>query len=266
MVKAAGGTQSVERALGLLKAFSEERPELRVSELARQSGLGQSTVSRLLATLETLGYVERDDRSGLYSLGHDIVTLAGVALNQSPVHREARQIAQNLACSLGLGANVAKRRGAEIFYLLDFEGQLAPRSFTLIGRGNPLHATGLGKSLISEMPAEEVETLLSEDGLHAYTPHTITEHTALHEALVEVRSRGYAKEVEELAFGRGCVAAPIRGRTGEVIAAISISGPLSALDLKNRETELANAVVEAADQISIGLGYVTAMPGAGVRW
>lgn len=256
MSKEAGGTQSVERAFGLLRAFTDGQPEMRVSDLARESGLGQSTVSRLLATLEALGYVVRDEQRGLYRLGHELVALAGVALNQSPVFREARQIAQDLACSLGLGANVAERRGDRLFYLFDFEGRLAPRSFTLMGRSGPLYSTGLGKALICGLPAEEVDALLPEEDLLAFTPHTITDRQALHEELAEVRRRGYSREVEELAFGRGCVAAPIRDRAARTVAALSISGPLSALDLGAREGELASTVIETADQISINLGYV----------
>lgn len=252
----AGGTQSVERALGLLRHFTDGRPELRVTELVQLSGLGQSTVSRLLGTLEAAGYVERDEQSGLFRLGRDLITLAGTSLNQSPIHREGRQIAQSLACSLGLGVNVAERRGSQSFYLLNFEGRLAPRAFTLIGRRSPLHATALGKALVSELSDEQLSELLSSGTFTRYTSNTAPDVKTLAGELTQVRSRGYATEVEELAFGRACIAAPIRDRSGHVVAALSISGPLSALDLDAREAELASHVIENADQVSIGLGYV----------
>lgn len=250
-----GGTQSVERALSLLCAFTEEHPELRISELVSRTGLGQSTVSRLVGALETLGFVAQDERSGLYRLGPRVVSLAGIALNQSFVGRQSRQIAQNLAHDLGLGANVAELRGTELFYLCHFEGKLAPRSFTLIGRGGPLHATGLGKALISDLSSDEVSELIG-DSYPTYTPRTITDLKTLSKALDEVRSRGYATELEELAFGRACVAAPIRDRSGRVVAALSVSGPLSAVNLPTREAELAMKVIEHADQISTALGYL----------
>src|SRR5262245_22634697 len=136
-----GGTQSVERALSLLSAFTQEHPERRVSELVQLTGLGQSTVSRLVGTLEALGFVTHDPHSGLYRIGPTVVSLAGIALNQTAAHRQSRQIAQDLASELGLGANVAERQHNEMFYLCNFEGKLAPRSFTLVGRRGPLHAT-----------------------------------------------------------------------------------------------------------------------------
>lgn len=122
-----GGTQSVERALSLLRTFTEEQPERRISELVQLTGLGQSTVSRLIGALVSLGFVTQDPRSALYRVGPAVVTLAGVALNQSPVHQQARQPTQDLACELGLGANVAERHHDRLFYLCNFEGRLAPR-------------------------------------------------------------------------------------------------------------------------------------------
>jgi DNA-binding IclR family transcriptional regulator len=248
-----GNNQSVERAAVILSAFLDGR-ELRVSDVARHAELGQSTASRMLATLEKIEYVERNPVSNLYRLGPALVTLAGVAINNHPVHREARQSAQNLAAQLGLGANVAVRRKDSLFYLCNFEGRLAPKSYVLIGQRNPLHATGLGKCLLLGLTPEERRDYLPE--LAGYTASTITDHDDLDRTLDEVRRRGYATEIEELAHKRACVAAPILGQGGDVVAALSISGPLSAIDLENREGELATIVIEAADAISIGLGYL----------
>ena len=130
----AGGTQSVERALSLLSAFSEERPERRISELVAATGLGQSTVSRLVGALVTLGYLAHDERSGLYSVGPQVITLAGIGLEPvAGAPAVAPAGAQNLAGALGLGANVAERRGAEMFYLCHFEGR-QPRASLHAGR------------------------------------------------------------------------------------------------------------------------------------
>ncbi|WP_020576305.1 IclR family transcriptional regulator [Actinopolymorpha alba] len=260
MVRAAGrerepgGTQSIERALSLLDAFTAEHPERRVSELVEVSGLGQSTVSRLVGALETLGFLAHDARSGLYRIGPRVVGLSSLALNQSQVFRQARQVAQDLAADLSLGVNVAERAGSRLFYLCHFEGRLAPRSFTMVGQGGPLHATGLGKALLSELPEDEVAALVGRT-FPTYTPKTLAKLSDLLKALAEVRSRGFATEVEELAFGRACVAAPIRDRSGRIVAALSVSGPLSALDLPNRQALLATKVIEQADQISTALGH-----------
>lgn len=263
--ESATGTQAVERALHILTSFTAEQPELRTSELAKISGLGQSTVSRLVMTLEALGFLCRDERSGLYRLGPVPVTLAGTALNQSRLYRESRQIAHGLASTLGLGSNVTERHGQSLFYLLNFDGHLAPRNFTLMGRSGPLHATAMGKALVCELPAEALAAVVAPKTLHGYTSNTITEPDAFTDELAVVRKRGYATEIEELAWGRACIAAPIRDQSGQIVAAISLSGPLSAIDLPRREGELVTKIIEAADRVSSGLGHldVASVPAAG---
>lgn len=249
-----GNNQSVERAARLLGVLADaSHARLRASDLAEAAELGISTTSRLLATLESLGFVERDPVSSLYRLGPLALRVGGAAANQQPVHREARQVVQNLAARLGLGVNVARRDGDRLLYLLNAEGELAPRSFTLLGQGNPLHATGLGKCLLLGCTSGQRRELLGE--LTAFTARTVTGLRELEAELDEVRARGYATEVEELALGRACVAAPIRDRAGAVVAAVSVSGSLSALDLGNRREELGQIVVETADTVSTALGY-----------
>lgn len=250
------GTQSVERAAAVLRAFLNGRPELRVSDVTRLAGLGMSTTSRLLATLESLDLVEKDPVSGLHRLGPALITFAGVALNHHPVYRAARQVAQRLAATLGLGANVAVRQHDQLFYLANFEGGLAPRGFTLMGRRAPLHATGLGKCLLLGTAPEQRRKILPTASLTRFTPATVTSHEKLDDALAEAAARGYATEVEELALSRACVATPIRSADGGIVAAISVSGPLSAIDLPRREDGLARSLIEAADEISVGLGYL----------
>ncbi|MEU8934347.1 IclR family transcriptional regulator [Streptomyces sp. NPDC048409] len=249
------GTQAVERAMSLLGCFTDEHSELRITELCAQTGLGQSTVSRMISSLDRLGYVVQDARTGLYRLGPSAVTLGSVALNSSSLFRAARPIAQNLAHATGLGVNLAEFRDDRLFYLCNFEGAKSPKSFTMSGRTAPLHATGMGKAILAAQPAEYVRAYFAEGLGHAYTPHTITELVGMEAVLTEIRNRGYATEVEELAFGRACLAAPIRSRGGQVVAALSLSGPLSELDLAGRQQELSLMVVEAADELSVALGF-----------
>ena len=250
------GAQSIDRALSLLSAFTPQQPQRRIADLVTESGLGQSTVSRMASAMSHLGYLTHDPQSGLYSLGPELVSLAAVALNENPVHQRSRQLAQNLAAQLGLGVNVAQRHGDRLFYLCNFEGEHQPRSSTLIGRGGPIHGTALGKALVQDMDRAALEELLGTS-FDRYTATTITTLPDLLTALERVRERGFAVEHEELALRRACVAVPIRDRTGEVVAAISVSGPLSTMNLPEREEELGTLLIEQADRISASLGYMT---------
>jgi DNA-binding IclR family transcriptional regulator len=252
-----GGTQAVDRALGVLLCFSDAEPKLRVADVARRLGVTQSTASRLLAALEAGGFVERDTRAGAYQLGATLITLAGIALNQSEIRRQAVAELSEIATSLGLAANLAVLRDDAIFYLATVEGPRAPKAFTMIGKKNPLHCTGIGKVLLAHQPPTEREVILARISYPRFTPATIGSPDELRTALDQIVAQGYASEREELAFGRACLAAPIREASGAAVAALSISGPLSALDLDRRESEIASHVIEAADRVSHNLGYLT---------
>lgn len=248
-------TQSVTRALNILNCFTDETPLLRVTDISHRLGLTPSLVSRLLTTLEHEGFVERDEDTGFYRLGRSIITLAGVALNNNRLRMEALGEMQKVSIEMGLGVNLSVLDNDSIFYLAHVDAPQVPRHYTLIGRHNPLHATGMGKVLLAYLSDPQYIRQLS---LHAYTPHTITDIDVLETHLQMVRNQGWALEMEELALGRACVAGPIRDQTGAVVAALSISGPLSVFQWNERRESLISTVIELADRISIRLGYVTA--------
>ncbi|MFE3515174.1 IclR family transcriptional regulator [Streptomyces sp. NPDC059166] len=256
----AGTNQSVERAVSVLRALDSGRPELRVSDVAELTGLGSSTTSRLLSTLERLDMVERDPVSNLYRLSLGLLPLAATATNRHPVHRAARMVLQGLATRTGLGANAAVRRGGELMFLCNFEGTRAPKSYTQAGHTAPLHATSIGKCLLTGLGPKERRKLLG-DPLEAHTEYTTTSHDLLDSEIDTVRRTGYAVEAEERALGRASLAAPVRDASGEIVAAISLWGPSSVLgdrsesaDADGQRLALVREVIEAADAISQALG------------
>jgi len=251
--------QSIQRAASVLDALGEsETGQLRASDIGRTIGLGPSTTARLLTTLEELGYVRKETDGQLYSIGSAIFALASQGLNQNPVHRESRAAAQELAQKIGLSVNVGVRDGTSVMYLCHFEGALAPKSHTMVGMRQPLHASALGKCLLLDFSQEERIELLGED-LPRFTANTITDHSALTKELAHAHERGTCLEDQELALGRVCIAAPIRNTSGRVVAAISISGRMTVMRDSNLET-LAEEAIEAADRISVGLGLISAIP------
>lgn len=251
-------TQSVRRATRILSCFSDQTPELRVTDISLKLDLTPSLVSRLLATLEYDGYVEQDPATGLYRLGRMILTLAGVALNHNQLRRIALSEMQAASSHLGLGVNLAVLDGDSMFYLAHLETPENPRPYTLIGRHNPLHATGMGKVLLAFLPEVDALKLLKTLPLNSYTANTCTSIKALKAELAQVRKQGWGIELEELALGRACVAGPLRDASGHVVGALSFSGPLSQFRWTERKSELTSTIVELCDRISMRLGYITA--------
>lgn len=252
--------QSIGRAASVLTAIADSKTgPLRASDIARATGLGASTIARLLTSLEELGYVSKMTDSQSYGIGAAILGLASHGLNQNAVHRESRAAAQDLAQRIGLSVNVAVRDGGRLIYLCHFEGAKAPKSHTMVGFNQPLHASALGKCLLIDMPIDERIAVLGPDPLPSYTANTITTHERLTDELGQIAIAGTATENQELALGRFCIAAPIRTAAGDVAAAISISGRLSLMrgdDLDGMREDL----IEVADRISVGLGLISAVP------
>jgi DNA-binding IclR family transcriptional regulator len=255
-----GTNQSVERAVSVLRALGTGSSERRVSDIAVDAELGPSTTSRLLATLEQFDLVERNPISGLYRLGLGTLPLATMALNGHPVHRASRMVLQGLASRTELGANVGILRGADLVFLANFEGTRTPRAYTQAGSIAPLHATAMGKCLISRMTGDERRSLLGQK-LDAHTEYTVTSHDGLDAECETVRRVGYAVEAQERALGRSSLAAPVLDSQGSVVAAISLWGPASLLGSLSatgkpgtREAELAGQIIEAADAVSQALG------------
>ena len=251
-------TQSVTRALHILQCFTDDTPELRVTDISARLGLTASLVSRLLITLEHEGFVKRDPESGVYRLGRSIITLAGVALNHNQLRVEALAEMQRVAAETGLGVNLSVLDDDSIYYLAHVDAKHSPRAYTLVGRRNPLHATAMGKVLLAYLPPEARAACLERLTFHAYTIHTITDAQRLEAELNDIVKQGYATEIEELALGRACISCPVRDKRGHIIAAMSISGPLSSLKLDSRRQELIDLAMETADRVSIRLGYITA--------
>lgn len=247
--------QGMGRAAAVLTAIgaATDGPP-RASDIARATGLGPSTMARLLTSLEELGYVRRVGDTPGYTIGSAILRLASEGLNQHPVHREARAITQELAHRTGFSANVAVRDGDRLIYLCHFEGDRAQKSHSMVGMSQPLHASALGKCLLLDTDAAERRELLGD--LPAFTANTIADHDALTAELARVRAAGSAVEDGELALGRLSVAAPVRDATGAVVAAISISGRLTLMREYGFEA-LTEDVIEAADRISVGLGLIS---------
>lgn len=249
------GYQTIRKAVSVLEALGDgEEDALRAADIERAVKFTPSTTVRILASLESHNLVERDS-SQRYTLGVKLLELATQELNHDPVFRESRMMCQSLAQETGLNANVARRSTNTAVYICHFEGTLSPKSRSLLGLSLPMHASALGKCMMMDMDENERRELLG-NSLQAFTAKTIATHSALTAQIQEARGKGYCLENEELAFGRMCVAAPIRNASSEITAGISVSGRLSLLR-KIGVQSIAEQVIETADRISVNLGMIS---------
>ncbi len=250
----AGMTQSLCKAFDILSCFSPETPQLRVSDFTKRLNINQSNISRMLKTMCAYGYVIWDEETGCYRLGTQIITLSSIALNSIELRKQALPELFLLEQNYGVGANLAIRQETKMYYLAHVDSRSSPRMYTMIGYTNPLHCTAIGKVLLAALPDEKIEAIIEEAGLPSFTRNTITSREKLMEQISRIRLSGYATEYEEHAMGSACIAAPIRDRTGEVVAGLSVSGRYSQGNLRDREAEVSNIVINTANIISNKMG------------
>jgi IclR family pca regulon transcriptional regulator len=263
---AAGFSQSIERGLSVLAAFRSNAPLLGVSELARGLGLSVSTTHRYVATLAELGYLEQDHGTRKYRLGPRVLDLGFSAINSMDLRGIATPHLQQLSEETGYTVNMAVLDDVEIVYVERCRSRRAgQREIDLdlhIGARLPAYCTSMGKVLLAFRPAGEVRALVGRLELRKRGPNTLTAKSALMAELERVRRNGIAVNDEELAYGLRSIAAPVRDRSGVVVAAINLAvhrsmGIASTDDVVSR---LGPALRRTANTISARIGYV---PSAG---
>jgi IclR family transcriptional regulator, KDG regulon repressor len=245
--------QSVHRAVTLLKALGDGAPDLGVAELSRQVHLHKSTVSRLLSTLLGAGLVERTIGSEKYHLGYELVRLASHAPHVSGLRITARPFLEELAARSKETVHLAVLDGAQVINIEQISGAHLIGDTNWVGRRTAVHCVANGKALVAFRSTREIKGLLAGK-LRRYTERTITNKLAFRTELAHVRRLGFAAARGEIEVGLNAVAAPVRDRTGYVVAAISVSGPSYRMTRK-RMSELGLLTVEIADKISERLGY-----------
>lgn len=244
---------SVRNALRMLKSFSMEEPEKRVSDLSESLGLNKSTVSRTMATLASEGFVFKNPETNKYRLGLSIVSLSGIVNNNTDIYKESLPVLNKLVESCGETAHISVLDNYEVIYLQKVECNHPVRFLTHVGKRNPLYCTSAGKVLLAYAKDDVVETVI-ENGLKAFTKNTITDPDQLRKHLKKIKQDGYAYSFEELSEGVNSIATPIYDYNGNVVSALSVVGPKQRIDNQKLKA-ITQQTVNASKEISDRLGY-----------
>ncbi len=240
------GVASVARALSLLDALADSDRPLGVSELARQIGVNASTASRLLATLEQTGYVERTS-SGPYRLGLKLVRLSEHVLAGIDLRERARPWLQWLVDQTGETATLSVPGPTEAVTVDFVPSPRSVASMARLGRPSVPHATAAGKVMLAFAEAH------ASPPLTAYTEHTITDLKLLEAELDRVRRTGVAEAQAEREPDLAALAVPVLGRERQLVAILGLQGPTSRVPGPSRQA-LATPLRRAAAELGAALG------------
>ncbi|MBV0926111.1 IclR family transcriptional regulator [Halomicroarcula limicola] len=224
-----------------------------VTAVATELDTAKSTVHNHLRTLEDEGYVTCED--GTYRVSLRFLELGEYTRNRMDIYEKARPEVDSLAEETGEMANAAVEEHGEGVYITRAEGTQAVSVDTYAGKRVKLHCTALGKTILAQLPEQRVDAILETHGLPRRTENTITDADELKAELDEIRDRGYAYDREERLPGLRCVAAPVVADDGNLIAALSVSGPTTRIKGDRFHEEIPELLRSSANVIEINLAY-----------
>ncbi|MBQ0788093.1 MAG: IclR family transcriptional regulator [Oceanihabitans sp.] len=225
---------SVVKAFTLLDAFTMDKQEWGVRELALKKGYNKSTTYRLLNTLESLGVLQKNDNDK-YLLGLKLFELGNLVAIHKTLRKYSRTPLENIAREIKETVHFGVLDKNQVLYLNKTESPQGLKVSTQIGSYQKAYCTAIGKVLLAFLPEQKITNYLKAVSLDACTANTITDGEALQKELQKIRAQEYALDMEELELGLICIAMPVYNNKRQVIASISVSGPSSRFKLENIE-------------------------------
>jgi len=233
----------------VLDAFLDVQGEVGTNEISRRTGINASTVSRLLSTLVSGGFVEHIPESGRYRLGPHLIRLSNHALAQIDLRTLARPHLAALEEETGETATLSIAGENEAVTVDFVVSRATVASVAHIGRPSVPHATATGKVMLAFAPTARFSA-----ELEPYTDRTITSSKRLMREIAQVREQGWAEAVKEREIDLNAIAAPILGGNGELAAILGVQGPSSRFGRRKREAALP-FLMARAHALSEALGY-----------
>lgn len=251
--------KAVSRCFDILNYAAEQNGPISIQDVCVALETNSNMAFRLLASLQSSGYMTKDPHSGLYSISLKTLKLSRSALHSQEIRKVTMPYLELLWNQFPkANVNMAVFYNGEVLMLDRIDTQSTPRTYFTPGRQLPFHCTAMGKVLTSELDEKDLNALIAEKKLPKYTEQTITDPDTLKKELKKVRSEGVARDRNEFIEGDNCSAAPVRGRDGKIIAGISVSALTSNMSVEQIEGAIPR-LKDTAARISYMMGF-TANP------
>ncbi len=248
--------ESLQRGLHVLSLFNRERSALTLTEIVEATGLNKSTAFRIVNTLDSSGYLERDPDSKQYRPGLKVLQLGFTAISSLEFRQLARPYLRKLSQATGESTSLGVLDDLEIIYVDRIRGrQIIVGVILGIGSRIPAHCASMGKVILAHLPPQELARRLDQTPLTPCTSNSKIDLPIIETELAQVRQQGYATNDEELEIGLRAVAAPIWDHNNQIVAAINTSGSVRTISNERLLSELMPQVCDTAERISLALGY-----------
>lgn len=243
--------QSLERGLAVIRAFDAGHAELTLSEVAAATGVTRAAARRFLLTLAELGYVRSDGK--FFSLTARVLELGYAYLSSLSLPEVAESHLEALVAEVNESSSVSVLDGMDVVYVARVPVSRIMTVAISVGTRFPAYATSMGRVLLAGLPADDLEAYLSKVRLERLTSRTVSSIAALRGELAKVRSQGYALVNQELEEGLRAIAAPIRDRNGQVVAAVNVSAHASRTSLEAMRRDLLPLLLKTTTRIEADL-------------
>ncbi|MCZ4507614.1 IclR family transcriptional regulator [Streptomyces sp. ActVer] len=213
---------SLDRAAAILGAFDATHRDLTLAALVARSGLPRSTAHRTADRMIRLGWLDKPkDR---YRIGNRLFEIASLAPIRLQLREAVLPFLQDLHSATKVTVQLGVLDGAQILVVEKITGHRPMPMLSQVGGIIPAHCSALGRAILAYSDTATIDAVLAA-GLERRTPRTLTDPVAILRELTAIPPRGWAVEREEGNIGVSCVAAPVFDPLGEVVAALSVTGP-----------------------------------------
>jgi len=244
---------SVLKAVRILDVIGKSKP-LGISEISRALKIPKSSTHNILQTLESEGFVERNEDTNKYNLGTRLIELGYRAQNDLAICRIAKPYLNGINQETDETVHLTLLDDDEVLYVDCVESKRRMRTYSVIGIKAPLYCTAVGKAILAELPEIYIKQIIKSKGLARLTDKTITTEADLYKDLANTRTRGYSIDNKEHEDQLTCVGAVIRDVNGEAFASLSVSGPSDRMT-EERIVQIGDLVKNATSEISRKLGF-----------
>ena len=251
--------RSLERGMAVIQVFSQERPALTLSEVARHTDITRATARRILLTLEKLGHVRTDGK--LFSLTPRVLSLGWAYLASLNLPELAQPLMEDLVERTKESCSMATLDPPDIVYVARVPTRRIMTITLGVGARLPAHATSMGRVLLAGLSDDELDQFLDETPLERFTDSTVFDSGELREAVAQARAQGWAFVDQELEVGLRSIAAPVTCPSGATVAAVNVSAAAQRASVDEFRERFLPALLETAASISAAAG-----PARAGRW